>query len=59
MEAMGKPTGSLTELWRSIRKREGVGKKLFWAWIAYQSVKGIITLSLIWIPLFLLWQQGR
>lgn len=27
------------------------GKHLFWAWIAYQSVKGILTTSLIWIPL--------
>jgi len=27
------------------------GKKLFWAWIAYQSVKGTITTSLIWVPM--------
>lgn len=26
-------------------------KQLFWAWIAYQCVKGILTTSLIWIPL--------
>jgi hypothetical protein len=31
------------------------GKNLFWVWVAYQSVKGILTLSFIWIPLFLLW----
>lgn len=36
------------------RFREG-GGKAFWIWIAYQSIKGMITLSLIWIPLFLLW----
>jgi len=29
--------------------------ELFWLWIAYQSVKGILTLSLIWIPLLFLW----
>lgn len=33
------------------------GGKLFWAWIAYQSIKGMITLSLIWIPLLMLWLQ--
>jgi hypothetical protein len=31
------------------------GGKLFWAWVIYQAVKGTLTLSLIWIPLFLLW----
>lgn len=30
-------------------------KRLFWLWIAYQSVKGLLTLSLIWLPLLLLW----
>lgn len=27
------------------------GKNLFWAWIGYQTIKGITTTSLIWIPL--------
>lgn len=27
------------------------GRKVFWAWIAYQTIKGILTTSLIWIPL--------
>ena len=58
MEATRKRTNSVMTLWRSIRKREGVGKKLFWVWIAYQSIKGVITLSLIWVPLFLVWRQG-
>lgn len=31
-------------------------KELFWVWIAYQSVKGITTLTLIWIPLWLVWR---
>ncbi len=30
-------------------------KNMFWAWIAYQTVKGTITTSLIWIPLILTW----
>lgn len=30
-------------------------KRLFWLWIAYQTVKGLLTLSLIWLPLLLLW----
>ena len=27
------------------------GKRLFYAWIAYQCIKGALTTSLIWIPL--------
>ncbi|MEM1436337.1 MAG: hypothetical protein AAGG11_19960 [Pseudomonadota bacterium] len=30
-------------------------KELFWAWIAYQTVKGILTTSLIWVPLIFWW----
>lgn len=26
-------------------------KQVFWAWIAYQTIKGTVTTSLIWIPL--------
>ncbi len=29
------------------------GKRLFWAWIAYQTIKGTLTTSFIWIPLLL------
>ena len=56
------------KLWRRMRRpggvgkgadKKGAGKKVFWIWIAYQSIKGVITLSLIWIPLFLLWLQSR
>ena len=28
-------------------------KELFWVWIFYQSIKGIVTLSFIWIPLWI------
>ncbi len=30
---------------------------LIWVWLIYQSVKGTLTLLLIWIPLALLWFQ--
>ena len=49
----------LRVFWGRVRIRKNPGGKLFWAWIAYQSIKGIITLSLIWIPLFLFWLNGR
>ena len=34
-------------------------KRFFWWWVGYQAVKGIITLSLIWIPLLLIWLRSR
>jgi len=30
-------------------------KEMFWVWITYQTVKGLLTTSLIWIPLIMLW----
>lgn len=33
------------------KKFKKPGKQMFWAWIAYQCVKGTLTTSLIWIPL--------
>lgn len=35
--------------------RNGSGKKVFWAWIIYQAIKGTLTLSFIWIPLIYMW----
>jgi hypothetical protein len=35
-----------------LEKAKDPGKKLFWVWIAYQTVKGTMTTSLIWVPLF-------
>ena len=34
-------------------------KRFFWWWVGYQAIKGMITLSLIWIPLLLLWLRSR
>jgi len=31
------------------------GKKMFWAWIAYQAIKGTLTTSLIWVPIIYFW----
>jgi hypothetical protein len=31
------------------------GKKVFWIWVTYQAVKGIITTTVIWIPLAYVW----
>jgi len=30
------------------------GKYSFWVWVGYQSVKGILTTTFIWIPLIYL-----
>ncbi|MAS88144.1 MAG: hypothetical protein CMH30_09255 [Micavibrio sp.] len=30
-------------------------KKAFWIWIAYQAIKGTITMTFIWAPLIYLW----
>jgi len=30
-------------------------KHMFWAWITYQVVKGSLTTTFIWIPLFYAW----
>jgi hypothetical protein len=40
---------------QALRTLSARKKELFWVWIAYQSVKGLITTSLIWVPLILLW----
>jgi len=37
------------------KKFKKPGKELFWAWIAYQTIKGTLTTSLIWIPLLWTW----
>jgi hypothetical protein len=44
---------SLSDLKLSRFKKPG--KQMFWAWIAYQCIKGTLTTSLIWIPLLYAW----
>lgn len=41
---------------RAVRYIKDHKKELFWVWIAYQSIKGMTTLTLIWIPLWLVWR---
>lgn len=43
---------------RSINYLQENKAKMFWLWILYQAVKGSLTLTLVWIPLFLLWKQN-
>jgi hypothetical protein len=31
------------------------GKMAFWAWIAYQTLKGTLTTTFIWGPILLAW----
>ncbi|MGB6231029.1 MAG: hypothetical protein WBF53_12990 [Litorimonas sp.] len=31
---------------------------LFWGWIAYQTVKGLLTTTFIWVPLLLAWRAA-
>lgn len=37
------------------RFSKGKKGKIFWAWVGYQFVKGILTVSFIWVPLIYLW----
>ncbi len=43
------------KLFGIFKKFKKPGKNMFWAWIIYQSVKGTLTLSFIWIPLIYIW----
>ncbi len=48
---MTSDTRAITSL-SSVRIHGG-GRKVFWAWIAYQAVKGTLTTALIWVPLLI------
>ncbi len=51
--------GPITRARDGIRWLNANRKRFFWWWIGYQAVKGFITLSLIWIPLLLIWLRSR
>ena len=53
------PTGLIGRIKSALAYLNANRKRLFWLWVAYQAVKGTITLSLIWIPLLLLWLRSR
>ena len=54
-----KSTGPIARLRAGIRWLNANKKRFFWWWVGYQAVKGILTLSLIWIPLLLIWLRSR
>lgn len=47
----GEPLG-IRNVLRSFRSRV---KRYIWLWIAYQAIKGITTMTLIWAPLIYLY----
>lgn len=47
-----KRKASLPDLRKFLKKPT---KNMFWAWIAYQTIKGTLTTSLIWVPLIYAW----
>ncbi|MEO1553197.1 MAG: hypothetical protein AAFR82_04635 [Pseudomonadota bacterium] len=51
--------GPIGRVRQGIRWLNANKKRFFWWWVGYQAIKGIITLSLIWIPLLLLWLRSR
>lgn len=51
--------GPFTRLKTGIAWLNANRKRFFWWWVTYQAVKGVITLSLIWIPLLLIWLRSR
>jgi len=55
----GGQTGPIARLRTGIRWLNANKKRFFWWWVGYQAVKGLLTLSLIWIPLLLLWLRSR
>ena len=51
--------GLIARLRNGIKWLNANKKRFFWWWVGYQAVKGILTLSLIWIPLLLIWLRSR
>ncbi|MCB1784272.1 MAG: hypothetical protein KDI13_09775 [Alphaproteobacteria bacterium] len=54
-ESEGAAVKTAGSFWSKLRKFKKPGKQMFWAWIAYQCVKGTLTTSFIWIPLIYSW----
>ena len=47
--------GPMRSVSRALQYLRANRARLFWAWVAYQAIKGTVTLSLVWIPLLLWW----
>lgn len=54
-----KPHGPIARLRAGIKWLNANKKRFFWWWVGYQAIKGILTLSLIWIPLLLVYLNSR
>lgn len=52
------PRGPIGRLRAGIKWLNANKKRFFWWWIGYQAIKGAITLTLIWIPIALIWWRG-
>ena len=53
------PAGPFSRVRSGIRWLNANRKRFFWWWVTYQAVKGIITHTLIWVPLLILWLRSR
>lgn len=54
-----KPRGPVARARAGIKWLNANKKRFFWWWVIYQAIKGILTLSLIWIPLLLVYLNSR
>ncbi|MEQ3746773.1 MAG: hypothetical protein ABNH53_11145 [Henriciella sp.] len=53
------PRGLIGRARHGIKWLNANKKRFFWWWVGYQAIKGMLTLSLIWIPLLLIWLRSR
>lgn len=53
------PRGPIARARAGIKWLNANKKRFFWWWVGYQAIKGILTLSLIWIPLLLVYLNSR
>jgi hypothetical protein len=48
-------TATVHEKTTIFQKLKKPGKQAFWLWIGYQTLKGTLTTTFIWIPLAYAW----
>jgi hypothetical protein len=50
--------GESLDIKESLRSFKAWIRRYFWLWIAYQTVKGVFTTTVIWVPLvYMLWTK--
>lgn len=47
--------GQLAAVGKAIDHVKQNRERLFWTWIAYQTVKGTLTTTIIWVPALAYW----